>query len=334
MAGSGKLLARARARLDGIRQANRAERERRLAEVRAKLPRVEKIDAEMRAQMTELMRLAITHGRDISADTQKLERENLALQAERAECLAAAGLPADYTDEIFSCPVCRDTGMVGAEMCSCLKKLWNEEITRELGTLLQSGDESFDRFDLGLYDDVPGPGSGVSARQCMTIVRDTCLEYAKSFGPGSGSFIFSGGTGLGKTYLSACVARVVASRGFSVAYESTQTALNAFETQRFSRDQEEADSAAARVRQYLGCDLMILDDLGTEMLTSFSVSALYQIINTRLINKRATIISTNLDPSELARRYGAQIASRLDGEYTRLPFFGRDIRKIKKERAE
>ena len=118
-----------------------------------------------------------------------------------------------------------------------------------------------------------------------------------------------------------------------MAYESAPRALGEFETQRFSRDAAEAESAAAKVREYLDCDLMILDDLGTEMTTSFTVSALYQLVNTRLSGNRQTIISTNLSDEEIQRRYGGQIASRLAGEYELLTFAGSDIRRIRKERG-
>jgi DNA replication protein DnaC len=167
----------------------------------------------------------------------------------------------------------------------------------------------------------------------MLMVRDTCLAYADGFGDSSTNLLFQGGTGLGKTFLSACVARTVAGRGFSVAYESCATALSAFETSKFSRDPAEAEAAAARVKQYLTCDLMILDDLGTEMVTSFSVSALYQIINGRLIAGKKTIVSTNLSTAELSGKYGPQIMSRLEGEYDFVIFKGQDIRQLKKERA-
>ena len=142
-----------------------------------------------------------------------------------------------------------------------------------------------------------------------------------------------GGPGLGKTFLSACIAREVSARGFSVAYESAPAALGEFETQRFSRDPEEAGAAAAKVREYLNCDLMILDDLGTEMTTSFTVSALYQLVNTRLTESRQTIISTNLDDGEILRRYGGQVASRLSGEFELLSFAGSDIRRLRKEQS-
>ena len=140
-----------------------------------------------------------------------------------------------------------------------------------------------------------------------------------------------GGTGLGKTYLSACIARVVAARGYSVAYETAAACLNAFEAAKFRPFTEMGEQAQTRVEQYTSCDLMILDDLGTEMVSPYSVSALYTLINTRLTAGRATIISTNLPDQELARIYTPQILSRLQGEYQTLQFVGTDIRRQRKE---
>jgi DNA replication protein DnaC len=334
MSTNGKLLSRAREKLEKIREANLAEQQRRTARVYARLPRVREIDDALKAQMVALMGLTIRRRGDPAAEITALEKANLALQAERAELLVGAGLPMDYTDEIYSCPKCRDTGMIGGAMCGCLKKLYNRELTAELGTLLRCGDESFGKFDLTLYGTAPDARTGIVPRACMQVVYDTCLEYARNFGPASPNLMFQGGTGLGKTFLSACIARVVAEDGFSVAYESASAALESFETQKFSRDPDEAAAAGARVRQYLSCDLMILDDLGTEMVTSFSTSALYSIINTRLIGGKKTIISTNCTDEDLYRKYSPQITSRLEGEYDILTFIGRDIRIIRKERGE
>lgn len=334
MSTNGKLLSRARDKLESIRTANQAEQQRRTQAVYARLPRVRAIDEALRAQMIELTGLTLSRGGNQAAEIAALEKVNLALQAERAELLAEAGWPIDYTDDIYSCTRCRDTGMADGSVCTCLKKLYNRELTAELGTLLRCGDESFGKFDLSLYGSAPDARTGVVPRECMRLVYDTCLEYARNFGPQSPNLMFQGGTGLGKTFLSACIARVVAEAGFSVAYESAAAALEAFETQKFSRDTDEAAAAAARVKQYLHCDLMILDDLGTEMITSFSTSALYNIINSRLIGGKKTIISTNLADEDLARKYPPQIASRLEGEYLSLPFIGRDIRIIRKERGE
>lgn len=330
---NGKLLGRARAAQEQIRKTHSEQQQRHTEEVYSRIPRVKKIDAALRGQMVELMRLTISHEKNVSERISRMEEESLCLQSERADLLVAAGLPETYTDEIYSCQICHDSGMDGIKICSCLDKLYNKELTKEIAPLLRSGNESFSTFNLNYYDNSRDPETGISPRACMELVFNTCREYASSFGHGSPNLLFQGGTGLGKTFLSACIARIVAERGHSVAYESTPSALAVFETQKFSRDSSDVDAAGATVRHYLNCDLMILDDLGTEMVTAFSVSALYQLINTRLINSKQTIISTNLSNDELARKYGQPISSRLTGEYETLPFKGRDIRLLRRERS-
>ena len=178
--------------------------------------------------------------------------------------------------------------------------------------------DNFEKFDLTLYD--------AAARGTMKQVFTAAKYFAENFPEGSQNLLFQGGTGLGKTFLSACVARAVADRGYSVCYDTAAAVVGSFEAQKFAHD-EEAD---ARVRRMLSCDLLILDDLGTEMPTPMAASALYTLINTRLAEGKKTIISTNLSFDEMERRYSAQICSRIRGAYERLPFVGRDIRLIRK----
>lgn len=325
MAIDGKLLAKARDEQSKIRSANAAEHNARVGRIYRRIPEIESIDARLRTQMTELVGLMLKKDRSPSADIERLEAESLALQSRKKELLVENGFAEDYLDDIFSCRECRDTGYVDGRMCSCLKKLYNREITKELGVLLQSGDESFERFDLSLYGD---------AAEGMKIVYETCKAYAENFGRDSLNLLFCGGTGLGKTYLSACIARTVAGKGFSVCYDTASSALDAFEQKKFARDADVAAAAGEKTERMLDCDLMILDDLGTEMPTPMAVSALYTLINTRLVNGKKTIISTNCGSDELRRRYGDQICSRIDGEYIKLPFKGRDIRTMKRRDAK
>ena len=165
----------------------------------------------------------------------------------------------------------------------------------------------------------------------METVYDVCADYAHQFGRRSGNLLLFGAPGLGKTHLSAAIAREVSAEGWSVVYDTAGHIFERFETQKFGR--EEGDEASADVDRVMNCDLLILDDLGTEMTTAFVQSALYQIVNGRLMEKRSTILSTNLMPGDIARRYSPQTASRIEGEYQLLPFYGEDIRKLKKERG-
>ncbi len=326
----GRLLGLARKEKEHIRQRAEAENERRRSEVYARVPAIRALDERIAALMGEAVNTALGGtGRSID----ELERESLDLQAERAERLVENGWPLDYLDGAWQCPKCRDSGFVEGHPCACLLALYEDEKAKDLSALLRLGKESFGSFDLGLYSDRPDPATGISPRQTMELVFDTCYDYALGFGADSQNLLFRGGTGLGKTFLSACIARVVSERGHSVVYETAVDALGAFEAQRFARSEEQAAEAGEAVRRLLDSELVIVDDLGTEMVTEMTKSALYTLINGRLIAGRKTIVSTNLSAKELVRRYTPQIVSRLEGEYQVLSFAGTDIRQLKKERG-
>ena len=326
----GKLLARARSELDSIREKNREEQQRRYAAACAKIPELRQIDQQLRAHMAQLVRLTLSKRPDLKERLDELRDENLSLQMRRAELLTAAGFGGGYLDEIISCPICRDTGFTQGSVCQCLDRLYNRELTKELGTLMRRGDESFQHFDLSYYPTEPDPETGLVPRDVMRRVSEACRRYAENFSDTSRNLLFQGSTGLGKTYLSACIARVVSARGYSVCYETAAAALDNYEKAKFNRDTEEGEAAAVRIKRMESCDLMILDDLGTEMPTPMAQSALYTLVNNRLVNERRTIISTNLTNDELNRRYTPQIASRILGEFQCLPFVGTDIRRLKR----
>ena len=317
------LLAKARERLRERREANEAERERREREVCAKAPEIRRINAELRTLVSEVIRAA--ESSNGAAALAEIEKKTEGLFRQKAAALAELGLPADWLDQIVTCPVCRDSGHLrDGTVCTCLRSLYEEEKARALAEALQLRDEQFSDFRLDYYTG--------EARECMTLTLEICKDYALNFAPHAPNLLFQGGTGLGKTFLSGCIASVVSRRGYAVVYETAQGAFASFEAQKFSRDGEAYAEAAEKVKNILSCDLLILDDLGTEMTTSFTQSALYAILNTRLTEKCSTIVSTNLSDAELAARYLPQTVSRLTGEFDTLAFMGRDIRAQRKER--
>lgn len=324
MAVDGKLMAKARARLAETKEKNALEQSRRIAEVYAKAPEIRGIDAAMRALMGEVVSIAAKKGPKASEALAEIERRSLALCADKAEALVERGYPADYLDDVCSCRVCRDTGYTktGA-VCSCLMALYEEEKAEYLSSIPGHEGDSFRSFDLGYY-------TGAD-RALMEMTLETCRNYALSFGADSANLLFRGGTGLGKTFLSGCIAKEVSDKGFSVVYETAGDAFAAFEDRKFSRDMEILERSEERTRRIMDCELLILDDLGTEMSTSFTHAALYSIINGRLAAGKKTIVSTNLSAQEMAERYTPQVVSRLSGEFDVVPFRGRDIRAIKKE---
>ena len=166
----------------------------------------------------------------------------------------------------------------------------------------------------------------------MELTYDVCLNYARKFESCLfRNLLMSGAPGLGKTFLSACIARAVSEHGYSVVYDTAGNIFAQFEAKKFLRDSADGQDARDETRRYLNCDLLIVDDLGSELTTQFTQSALYELINTRLVAEWHTVISTNLSLEEIARRYNPQIASRIEGEYHVLHFFGDDIRMLKKK---
>lgn len=326
MAMDGKLLARARAALDGQRDEYDRLYERRRNEIYKKIPEIRNIELRLRRLMPGVIQAALGSG-GAEERVRAIQEQSLDLQMRRAELLAENGYASDYLDKKNLCPKCGDTGYVMARPCSCLMEQYERELSRELSDLFKLGDESFDTFSLDYYSSVRDPETGVSPRECMELVYEACTDYARRFSQSSGNLLFQGGTGLGKTFLAACIARVVARRGFSVVYDTAVSALNAFEAEKFGK----AGASPEQVRRLMECDLLILDDLGTELAGAFSLSALYTLINSRLTARRKTVITTNLRYDELRKRYTPQICSRLEGEYLNLTFAGSDIRAIKKE---
>jgi DNA replication protein DnaC len=332
MALDGKILRRALDRYEAEGR-SRAEKVRRLRQKLYELdPQLPVLDARLRSSVAEAAALALEGGRDPVSAVEKVQEANLRLQEERKRRIAALGYPAGCIDDEPACPVCNDRGYVGSAPCECLMKLYREEQRKELSRLLDLQGERFDAFLLRYYDDRPDPLSGVSPRKHMEMVWRICRRYAETFGEGSGNLFLTGGPGLGKTFLSACIASEAAGRGYSVVYDTAVNVVSRFEEARFGR-RGEPEEAEADVKRCLRCDLLILDDLGTEMNTAFSTSVIYELLNTRLRERKSMVVSSNYSAEELGRRYSPQIASRLAGGFEVLKFYGRDIRLQKKEEA-
>ena len=321
MAYSEAVLHRARERLLQEKNLYEAETAARRAQVLQAYPRLREIDQALRQSVAGAVAAAFRKGEDTTAAIAALKEKNLALQREREWILASAELDESVLDPPPFCPHCGGSGYVGGSMCECLRELCRQEQKKELSSLL-GGKESFDGFRLDLYPTEPDPNLGVSPRQLMERTFRRCRRYAREFGAGAPSLLFTGGPGLGKTFLSACIARAVADNGFSVVYDTAGKLFSDFEAVKFGGNQQDL------TRKYLQCDLLIIDDLGTEMTTQFTQSVLYRVLNDRLLENRPVIVSTNLSDQALRQRYSAPIASRLLGAFEVCLFLGQDIRQL------
>ena len=315
-----EVMQRARARLAAAKADRESENQQHLADAYARLPRLREIDRQLRLTMAMAAQAVFSSGGDVNAAMEEAKNKNLAFQQER-EALVKMHFEEGYLDDSPICDRCGGSGYVGSTMCECLAELCRQEQKKEL-TFLNVGRETFDQFRLDYYPDRIDPKFGVNVRTVMEKTYQTCRRYAYGFTERSGNLLFSGDTGLGKTFLSACIARTVADRGFSVVYESAGHLFGKLERAKFSGD----ETAREEIKKYNECDLLIVDDLGTEMPGQFTTAALYALVNDRLLAGKAMIISTNLNTEDLSRRYSSQIASRLRGSFTRVAFLGDDIR--------
>lgn len=318
MAYSQEVLRLAQERLAKENADKKSQYNQRLWEAYQKFPRLREIDMQMRKSMALAAQAAFTQGGDAAAAMVQAKEANLALQNERNALVAEHFAPGWLEDGI--CQNCGGSGFVGNTMCSCLKTICRQA-QKSVIAKLTTGAERFENFRLDYYPNTPDPQAGVSPRQVMEKVLTYVKRYTENFTPGM-NLLFVGGTGLGKTFLSACIANEMTDKGLSVAYESAPQLFEKLNRNHFTPDEE----SARQVQELKSCDLLILDDLGTEMTNSFVVSSLYSLVNDRLLCGKSMVISTNLNVAEIAQRYSPQIASRLQGGFKNLVFLGEDIR--------
>ena len=271
---------------------------------------------------------AILSGGDVDQTVEAIRQNNLALQEEMAAILASAGEDRRDFEPRYTCPLCDDTGYADGHICSCLQTLLREEASRQLSRMASMELTSFEDMTLDVYPTEIDPRLGQSPRDRMAGTLQYCRDYAADFSTRSPSLLVTGGTGVGKTHAVLAIAHEAAKKGFSVVYGPAGTLLGRLEKEHFGRIEGDSEST------FLDCDLLVLDDLGTEFVGPFYAACLYNLVNSRLLSGRPTIISTNLGRSDLLERYGEQTASRILGAYQPLPFFGRDIRQIKAVRRQ
>jgi len=296
-----------------------ADADRRTAEVGKLYPEIGQVDAILAQTGLRIMEAIRMGQKGLSERMAALEEENALLLEKRREYLASHGLPADYTDPQYACCDCEDTGYRKGKMCTCLRQaLFLEGVARSgLGRLPET--QSFDNFLCSYYTDPESVGT----------VLQFCRRFAESFDENTvENILITGATGLGKTHLSTAIGQEVIRRGFDCVYTSAQNLLSDFEYERFGRGYR--DDSPDRTERYFACDLLIIDDFGTEMGNQFTVASLYNLINSRMNAGKPIIINTNLSSSELRTRYDDRIASRLFGEFIFFRLQGKDIRQQKR----
>ena len=268
---------------------------------------------------------AILSGASAKEKLTELKNKNLALQKELETLLITANLPLDYLNIKYKCADCKDMGYVDGVMCDCLKSLIKKITYKNLNKLSPLSLSTFEAFNTDLYPDKIS-ADGVNVKSHMEKIFNFCKNYANTFNKNSENLFLQGATGLGKTHLSLAIANSAINSGYNVIYTSTPNILSKLEKEHFSHNFQDEETE----KHLIGCDLLILDDMGTEFQTSFSSAMIYNIINSRIMFQKPTIISTNLSVKEIQSAYSKRLVSRIMGNYKRLFFLGNDIRQFLK----
>jgi len=299
--------------------------EQRRQKIYEEFPRLYEIEKELSDIGLKTIKLVI--GRYSEDELTKLKDKSLKLSSEKKHILQENGYNLNYEDA-YNCKTCQDLGFLNGLQCNCLKQRVIEKYY-EMSNLSRILDkENFDSFNINYYSTEADPKTGVSPRDNMEMIYTRSVNFVNNFDDTYTNLLFQGRTGLGKTFLSNCIARELLQKGKTVIYATSPQVFRLAENGRFNR--EENHNQQPFLDMILSVDLLIMDDLGTELTSRVTSADLFNIINTRLLNKKSTIISTNLSLKELEKYYTDRIVSRIMGEYTLFNFKGEDIRVMKK----
>lgn len=305
---------------------NKRDQDERIREIYEKIPQVEALNDEIAASMAQAGRKKLQGDEE---GVKALKQEAEALKNQKLRYLERNGYPADYMQMRYHCPVCRDTGYVDGKKCRCFRQMEIEILYDQSNIREVLERENFDTLSMAYYDrEKIDERSGRTVYEYMSMVIEECHRFVENFGKEKGSILFTGSTGCGKTFLSNCIARELIRQYYSVVYLTATDMFDVLSESRFSgRDEEEARDKAAYI---LDCDLLIIDDLGTELINTFTASQLFYCINERLNRKKGTIISTNLALNRMQDEFTERVTSRIMSQYKVLPLFGEDIRLLRR----
>lgn len=297
----------------------------RTAQAYRRAPRLKEIDTAIAETSIQQAKKLFDGDNTALSDLKKLLAD---YRIERRQLLTQLGLPPDYLAPVYTCLDCKDTGYINGKQCHCFKQAVIDTVYAQsnLRTILEH--ENFTEFSLSYYSkDTRNPATGLSAYETALRALEECRHFIDTFEQKPNNLFFYGDTGVGKTFLSNCAAKELLDKGYSVIYFTAFQLFDILSKGVFDKD---ADAIAAH-QNIFDCDLLIIDDLGTELTNAFTTSQLFLCVNERILRQKSTIISTNLNMGQLADIYSERTLSRISSNYTVLKLFGDDIR-IQKRR--
>ena len=313
--------------LDKIRTSNQKIKEKRTLEVYKKIPQIQKIDQEISQIGIKITKAALSTEKDIPSMIHLLKLEIDKLKKQKFDLLSKE-YSSNYLDLQYSCILCEDTGNINQKRCSCINKIITDKYLEISGTRLLLERENFSTFNLNYYSNEKNiPGTNFTERSYMNAILNQTKLFCENFGKKYENILFSGDPGRGKTFLCNCIAKALTDDGHIVFYSTANRLSKNIESSRFDKDQE----ARNLLKLYYNAPLLILDDLGSEFSTAATDPEIFNIINTRILYQKPTIISTNLDSKAMEIQYSQRIVSRLFGEYKTFKIISSDIRILKQE---
>ncbi len=305
------------------------ELEKRKEEIHSLIPRIREIEKEIAKSSIQISKtILLSNNTNKELLLKELEEKIKFLQQEKAIILTENNIPLSYMKRHYYCDLCNDTGFKNDtnQLCNCFyqKLIKKSYKLSNLDKVLEK--ENFSTFDINIFSDKPFEDYKLSPKDNMTQLLTVVESFVHNFKPGLENLLFYGTTGLGKTFLCNCIAKSLLDKGEIVVYHSSFKILEILEVNRFNKDVEDKEYYKLQYDLLFESDLLIIDDLGTEMINSFSSSELFNVINSRLNSRKSTIISTNLTPIQIQQNYSERISSRVFGDYKMLNFYGPDIR--------
>ncbi|MBP1754840.1 MAG: hypothetical protein H6Q59_1238 [Firmicutes bacterium] len=312
---------------DSRRLSDKHDLDRRIAHAYGLIPELKELEEEIISLSARSGRLAL-RGND--TDLNELKNTLSKLNARKEELLIREGLPADYLQMHYQCNKCHDTGYIKNEKCNCFKQAIADLMYSDSNIKAILTNENFNKFSFRFYsDDYVDETLGLSPLSNMQKVVAGCKNFVKHFHKNHDNLLLLGNTGVGKTFLANCIAKDLLDHGYTVIYLTAFRLFDILEKHKFGKDEDSSHNASNQFDYILECDLLIIDDLGTELNNAFTNSQLYLIINERLLKQKSTIISTNLSLPNINTNYGERIFSRIVSSYNVQRIIGEDIRLLK-----